>query len=259
MMRIGLNIRELYGGFVTATRTLSILNVPGSDAQSFSSALPWFPAVGALLGFLSYGWAALIAPLTCGGWPEVLAFMVLASEITLTRGLHLDGLSDWADSFGSISDRKRALEIMKDSSVGVFGVLALLTVLLGKWIILTRLFSQGRELWLVGAFIISRTVMVELAATLPYARSEGGTAAAFVSGARLIHLFSAISFSVLLLYLILGWQSLLLLCLGLLTGALFGFHCRRRFGGITGDLLGASHETAGLAVLLGAALGGYCT
>ena len=99
----------MFKGLNTAIRTLSILRPPGREAEPKSSALPWFAIVGGVLGLILYGISLLADLLTHGGWPEGTAAAVLVSGIVLTGGLHLDGLVDWADALGSISDRERKL------------------------------------------------------------------------------------------------------------------------------------------------------
>src|SRR5512145_1363019 len=119
-------------GLVTALRTLTILPVPGSDASDMSRALPWFPLVGCLLGFLLWGLAWGFGFMAVF-WPGGTALVVVAASAILTRGLHLDGLADWADGFGGGRDKERTLAIMKDSHVGAFGVIALIIVLIARW------------------------------------------------------------------------------------------------------------------------------
>lgn len=240
---------ESYRGFITALRTLSILTVPGRDASSMASSLPWFPIVGGLLGLIVYGFTAAVNYLLGGTWPQAAAFLGIASGIILTRGFHMDGLSDWADGFGGYSNRKRILEIMKDSHVGVFGVLALIIVILGKWIAVTRLVEINLIYMLPAVYIISRTMIVALAVCLPYARPEGGTAAAVVSDAGYMHLIIAGLSATALLAIFYGWSGLLLMGIGGIVCACFGWSCKLRLGGITGDLLGTCNELVELFVL----------
>ncbi|MGL5574910.1 MAG: adenosylcobinamide-GDP ribazoletransferase, partial [Sarcina sp.] len=54
----------------------------------------------------------------------------------ITGGLHLDGLSDSFDGLFSGRSKERILEIMKDSRIGVFGVISLITIILGYTIFL---------------------------------------------------------------------------------------------------------------------------
>ena len=107
-------LREL----ITAIRTLSILPVPGKGTEDLSSALSWFPVVGALLGGLLYLLALIASSVTDGRWPEGVAAILLLAAVVLTRGLHLDGLADWADAFGGGQDRDHTLAIMKDPGTG---------------------------------------------------------------------------------------------------------------------------------------------
>lgn len=247
---------ESYRGFISALRTLSILTVPGRDASSMASALPWFPLVGGLLGLIVYGVTAGADYILGSTWAEAAGFLGVASGIILTRGFHLDGLSDWADGFGGYSNRKRILEIMKDSHVGVFGVLALIIVLLGKWIAITRLAEIHCIYLLPAALIISRTMVVALAVSLPYARPEGGTAASVVSDAGYMHLIIAGLSAAALLSILYGWNGLLLMGIGAIVCAGFGWSCNRRLGGITGDLLGTCNELVELSVLFAAVVVG---
>lgn len=246
-------IREALGGLVTAFRTLTILPVPGKDANRMASSLPWFPVVGLALGLIVYCSASAVNYATSGKWPEMSAFTALVAGTLLTRGFHLDGLSDWADSFGSIADRKRMLEIMKDSRVGVFGVLALVCVMLGKWIALVRLWQLHAGYWIVAAYVISRTMQVELATSLPYARLEGGTGQDFIKGSRLHHRILALALAVMIVCAIFNANGVIAVAIGLLVCRLFGLSCRKRLGGITGDTLGASSEIVELVVLLATA------
>lgn len=249
----------MLNGLVTAMRTLTALPVPGRDAKAMSDALPWFPVVGFLLGAILYALARGAVELTPPFWPQAVGVLVVAGSALLTRGLHLDGLADCADGFGGARDKTKILAIMKDPRVGAFGVIALVLVLLGQWVCATRLAETGRLEWLIAAGVLSRTALVDLAVAQPYARAEGGTGAPFVAGARLKHLAAAVLLAVVLLVAAGRGSPVYLAALlpAWLLSRLFGFWCRRRVGGVTGDLLGAGGVLTETAVLLmGALLGG---
>ncbi|MFH2131890.1 MAG: adenosylcobinamide-GDP ribazoletransferase [bacterium] len=239
---------DILYGWITAVRTLTILPVPGKDARDFSTSLYGFVWVGALLGVLLYGIALLQQTLPGPGWPEASAILLMLAGVILTRGLHLDGLADCADGFLGGHDRDRILAIMKDSQLGTFGVLALILVLLAKWIFLVRMLTTGREIWLVAAFIISRVLMVDLAVRLPYAR-DSGTAASFVRGAKWQHWFFNFLPAAGILFFLLGWRGVLALAGGWGFSLVFGWWARNRIGGITGDLLGACCELSEVGIL----------
>ncbi len=185
------------------------------------------------------------------GWEAGGAILLLTASVLLTRGLHLDGLSDWADALGGRPDRETRLAILKDSALGAFGGLALGLALLAKWSALAYLLDLESPWFLVLPGIVSRTMMAELAATLPSARAGEGTAGPFVLGATARRRLGALAAGLLLS---LAWQAAGILCFlaGWAGTRLFARHCRKVFGGVTGDLLGTLNEIleAGLLMLL---------
>lgn len=235
------------GDLATAIRTLSILPFPGQEAKRMADALAWFPAVGALLGWLllTCVWALEHLP---GIWDQGIAFFILLGGVLLTRGFHLDGLADCADGLWGGYSREKCLAIMKDSHIGVFGVTAVTLLLLGKWICLVRLVGMERLLWLPTAWIISRTVPVALALFLPYAR-EQGTAADFVRGGKRAHLGAALVLASLLVWLGGGPFHLMAWLPAILFTFLWGAYVHRRLGGVTGDVFGASVEVTETLIL----------
>lgn len=242
-------------GLVTALHTLTILPIPTRGARRMGDSLHWFPLVGLLLGAL----VALTGYVTlriCSGWAHAAAFGMLSTGILLTRALHLDGLSDWADGFWGGFDKARVLAIMKDSNLGTFGTVALVWVLLGKWIAMARLAEHGGWAWVIGAFTISRTMQVVLAAAHPYARKEEGTGSPFVTHATTSNAIWALAWALILLAVVSGWSLSWPLVLAGAWGVtrLFGLWCDRRVGGVTGDLLGACSEMTELLVLLAGAI-----
>ncbi|MBU3917678.1 adenosylcobinamide-GDP ribazoletransferase [bacterium] len=231
----------MLNGLITAIRTLTILPIPGQDTDDFPSTLYWFVPVGLLLGSILYLISWLIGLMEGPAWHEGTAVLILVVGIFLTRGFHLDGLADFADGFWGGYDREKTLAIMKDSFIGTFAVVALVLILLAKWVVLVRLLETNQTIWIVAAFVTSRTVLVELTACMPYAR-ENGTAALFVRGSGVKHRLVALVSASALLYLIFDIAGLILLMIGLIFSRLFGLWCLKRVGGITGDLLGTSCE-----------------
>ena len=94
-----------------------------------AAAMAWAPAVGLLLGVVAA--AVLLAvdhPLGAG--PLTGAGLAVAALALLSRGLHLDGLADLADGLGSGKPGPAALDIMRRSDIGPFGVVTLVLTLL---------------------------------------------------------------------------------------------------------------------------------
>jgi adenosylcobinamide-GDP ribazoletransferase len=133
---------RLMDGLRFALGTLSVLpvRVDRVDRQVAGRAMALAPAVGLLLGLLA-GPASLLP-----GPPLLGAALALGLLALLTRGLHLDGLADLADGLGSGKPSEQALDIMKKSDIGPFGVMTLVLTLLvqvaaladaGMWALVT--------------------------------------------------------------------------------------------------------------------------
>ncbi len=241
----------MFNGLITALRTLTILPVPGRESDDFASSLPWFPVVGLFLGIMlalpGQLWGHLVE-----GWSAGGAVLLLIGMVLLTRGLHMDGLADWADALGGRPDREVRLAIMKDPGLGAFGALALITDLAARWTALERLLAVGSPWVLLLPLIVSRTMMAELAAVLPYARSGSGTGEPFVRGSSRRRRLTAL-ISGLFLSMAWGTAGLVVFAAGWTATRFFAVHCSNVFGGVTGDLLGALNEILETGLLLACA------
>jgi adenosylcobinamide-GDP ribazoletransferase len=134
--RPGWRIWRAIVGLGEAIRFLTLIPqpwLPASDEATMIAAIPWFPAAGALIGalLLPVGWLAGL------GWGDAArAALVVVAWGAITGGLHLDGLSDTFDGVMSWRPRERKLEIMQDSRIGAMGALAIVAVLLLKFVFL---------------------------------------------------------------------------------------------------------------------------
>lgn len=226
--------------FITALRTLTILSVPGREAERPADSLYFFPLVGAIIG----GLVQLVVWSLAGrlNWPGGAAFAGVAVLVWLTRALHLDGLSDTVDACLAAPERERRLAIMKDPHIGAFGTAAIVLALLCKIVALERLVGTQHLIWIAVPVILSRTVMALVVVNLPYARPEGGKAQIFFSGSRPAHFWVAGSVAIVLCLLLAGYVGVFAAALALILGLLAVRWMRRTFGGATGDLLGFTGE-----------------
>ncbi|MFP3869428.1 MAG: adenosylcobinamide-GDP ribazoletransferase [Syntrophobacteria bacterium] len=237
-------------GLVSAFRTLTIFALPGRESADCTAALPFFPVVGCVLGLLLWLMSLSNALVNCNGWPAGVAALMLLASVVGTGALHLDGLADLADALGGGWNRERRLEIMKDSHLGTFGAVALIVVLLCKWLAFSRLVIAGSTFWVVLVLMVSRAMLVDLTVRLPYARSEAGTAGALVHGASARHRLAARAFTAVVAVVVYGPLGLGALVAAHSLTWLFGNWCLRTLGGITGDLLGAGNELVETTLLL---------
>ncbi len=235
---------------ITAIRTLTCIPIPGRDSSCLADALPFFPAVGLLIGLVVSG---VLCLLSSHGWFVGAGTVAMITAVWITRALHVDGLADVTDALGAGRTRERRLEIMKDPHTGAFGVTAITGDLLLKAVALSHLASLQQWGLVIAPFIISRTAQVMLAVSLPYARPEGGKAGGFVEQARPLHLVLAVTAALAICLALSGLTGLLLLLQGLIATILLRVWMKREFGGVTGDLLGTGNEVIETGLLAFAA------
>ena len=242
------------------TFTVWPVRVARMDRAVAGRAMLWAPALGALLGAVIGAMAGLGTWL---GWSAPLAaLLAVGAGALFTRGLHLDGLADLADGLGSGRPAADALEVMRRSDIGPFGVLTLLVAVGAQTLALAQLAEVSAGAAVVGA--MTAGAAGRLAATLaclrrvPSARPDG--LGAFVAGTVGVPTAVAVCAGVLALCALglVHSPGLALVCaagaaLGVVVAGGLLWHAVRRLGGITGDVLGALVETAATTTLLVAA------
>lgn len=257
--------------FAVGTLTVLPVTVRRWDREAAHRGMLCAPLAGLAVGVISS--AAGVLLLLLGGSPLLAAVVSVAGPAVLTRGLHLDGLADVADGLGSGKPAGDALQIMKRSDIGPFGVVTLVLVLLAQVAVVAELFGSGG--WAYGALAVTvaavtaRTALTLASRThVPAARPEGlGAAVAGTVPARtawavaaLVAVLAGLAAAALSPHTgaAVGVAALgcaLAVLAGLGAGELLLGHCRRRFGGVTGDVFGALAETAATGTLLVLALG----
>lgn len=254
-------------GLASAFRLITAIPVPGAECENIRQTMCWFPGVGLFLGLCGYLLVSLILwlsqhsglalPGTSAGMFVLLlaAVLVVSLWALLTRGFHLDGLADTCDGFGGGWTKERILEIMKDSRSGSFGVLALVLAVLLKVAALAAVLACG-NLWAVlCAPVVARLMMVAQACFNQYARNTGTGAAVISQSDGRVFAVSCGGTLVLLLAILpascyLGASASLLLAAA--SALTLGWVSRRKIGGVTGDVLGATCELAESAALVAA-------
>lgn len=247
----------MFGPFVTAFRTLTVMPIPGKETDEFPLSILGFPLVGLFLGGVVWLCYSLTRFLTVPVIP-ILALLALVLESLLTGALHLDGLGDCADAFPGKRDRKQILEILKDSRMGTFGVCAIVFDLLFKFLLWSFLFERTQISIIVISLVLSRTMQGCLLVTMPNVRSDG-IASAFAGNHLLRHKLLAGVILAVVSTLVFIRSSSAVMAVGLLLSALlvtllWALSCRKKIGGITGDCLGALNECVEIAVLFSAVM-----
>jgi len=238
--------------FFGAIRFFTRLPVPawvGHSAEALNHSARYFSAVGLLVG----GLGALVYLAAAQLWPQPVAVLLsMAATIYVTGAFHEDGLSDTVDGLGGGWEKLRILEIMKDSRVGSYGVVAMVLALLGKFTLLNALDAALIPYALLAGHALSRFCATLLLATMDYVREDllakaKPLATRLSPGAMLV----ALSFVVAALA-FLPLEKVAAGCaLAVLATLWLAAKFKRWLGGYTGDCLGATQQLSEIAFYLG--------
>lgn len=261
--------------FLWALKFLTIIPVDPEDRiqpKDYGRVACWFPVVGLCIGiFLSL----LYLPLSVFFPSLVATALIILVSVVITGAMHLDGLADTCDGIWGGRNRERRLEIMKDSRIGSFGAIGLISLLGLKYV---SLLSMGENSLLHGspfgaciksfscnitpvlvnkgvALIVmpvaGRWAQVLAAGLSTYARNESGTGGFLTEGTKRKQVVCAALFPVFVFWFFYHLYGLVIFAI--ITVFTFGWvwHMKKKIGGMTGDTLGATNEIAELVFLLG--------
>jgi adenosylcobinamide-GDP ribazoletransferase len=234
--------------FLLAFQFLTILPLKVKDfsEKNMAWALVCFPIVGFCLGLILFGLNTFLS--TPGISTALLNIILVIVLIIITGGMHLDGIADTADAFLSGKTIKEMLEIMRDSHIGVMGVLALISIILLKIGLLSSVNSALKPVVLILMCILSRWSVVLVMYLFPYARQEG-KAKLFIQGLNLKIFMSSTILTAIFSFLIWHVAGLIVLLAVALWVYIIGKLASRKIGGVTGDILGAAIELTEIFIL----------
>ncbi|MDR3271565.1 MAG: adenosylcobinamide-GDP ribazoletransferase [Peptococcaceae bacterium] len=237
-------IRRFFIALTFLTRLPTPLPERVQEAE-FTHSQQFYPLIGLLLGgllFLAACAGSFFLP------PIVLAGLLLAWEIFLSGGLHLDGFMDSMDGLLSSRERQCMLDIMKDSHVGAHACICLCALLLLKFSLLASL-SSGAYGILILFPAIARWVVLLAITRYPYARVSGLGKNFHAASRRILLCIQGL----LLLtgaFWISGWAGVSGFCAAVVFTLFFAAYANRQLNGLTGDIYGAIIEISEVACLL---------
>ncbi len=199
-------------------------------------------AIGLLVGSFGFGLSFVLDPL-------LVSLLVVASIAIVTGIHHADGLADFADGLMVKGSKDRKLQAMKDLSTGSAGIVAIVLYLIG--LVVTISLTSGFDLFraILISEILAKFSMVLMASL--------GNSASLGSNSPFVKIMKdkkklAAAFIIMLIPVIVIGETTGLMMLGVtVTITLFLLAISTRsFGGITGDVLGATNELTRLASLM---------
>ncbi len=212
-----------------------------------------FPVVGAVLGLI----LAAIGFVTSIIFPPVLASLIVIIFIYYLTGInHIDGLADFGDGIASHGTREEKIRAMRDTAVGTGGLMFLVIAILGIFFSLLSIsllpIREINIMLLPYALIVAETsakqAMVTVAA---FGRKlHEGFGAMTVENTKKSDFMIGMVFSGAVGYYFLGVPGVEAFIVSQLAGLLVLNTANRHFGGVSGDVVGASNEIGRLAALL---------
>lgn len=220
--------------------------LPDSTYRRQAKAVWAFPVAGLVVGSLGCiaGWVALAA-----GIPAFAsAAIVVAVLVAITGAMHEDGLADTVDGLWGGFTVERRLDIMKDSHIGTYGVLALVFSQILRISAISALLTSGPLIGVLAAAVFSRALMPVLMWALPNARGEGLSHKVGIPPYPAV--YSGIGLAGIMVVVFLGWVAILPVVCAVVAAGLIAIVARAKINGQTGDILGATQSVSEIVFLL---------
>jgi len=236
--------------FITAWQFLTIIPIKRSvevTSESLGKSMASFPLVGLVLGLFIAALDIAYSRLFPANFSSAL---LLVSYIAMYGGFHLDGLVDTVDGLVGGRDREHALKIMKESTIGAIGVVALVLLLLLKYAAIGSLSREARLGGLILMPVIGRWTEVIMVYGSRYAREGAGLGKPFTEYVKKKEVVIATLITVVISWFTLNYIGLLIIFFTLLFGVGMKRYFKNKLGGITGDLLGFGGELSELLMLM---------
>ncbi len=239
---------RLLRGLTGAVTFLTLVPMPAAafgGTFELGWSLAWFPLVGAAVGATGGGVRVGLDHLL---GPAPSSALAITAMVALTGALHQDALADTCDGLGVRGDRERRLAVMRDSTVGAFGVLAIVLWALIEFAALAGLTSVHALLALIAAGATSRCAAVLHGLLAPPARPGGLGAALGVTATRAA--LATVAAAVICVVAVGPARGGVALAVAAVVSGLCAQLARRAVGGSTGDTLGATAALAEATVCL---------
>jgi cobalamin 5''-phosphate synthase/cobalamin synthase len=215
--------------------------------EDYGKGLIFAPLVGLLIGALLYGINLIFQPFL---QLEARIAVIIASYVIITGGLHIDGLGDTFDGVFSNRPREKMLEIMRDSRIGTFGLLAIVMVLFLDFWLMRDAVNKGFIYAILMFPMAGRIGSIVSASISSYARKGEGLGKSFIEYCGAKEFTMGVIFYVIPSVLIGGTIGGVISAITIVTAVAAILYFSNKLGGATGDVLGAVCELNQLFFLL---------
>lgn len=230
-----MSINNLLASIMFFTR-IPLWRVMSVPIESFKNVVPFWSFTGVITGGLS----AFLTWLLIGYIPiVVLAVIILCVRMLLTGALHEDGLADFFDGFGGGRNKEHILSIMKDSHIGSYGVISIVSYFFIYVAVISTLPVYIIPSVVLCADMWSKSVSANIVNLLPYARVESESKNKVVYNAMTISQFIFSTVIGFLPMIFLGSSYLVCTLSPVFLLFVFAYYINYKIDGYTGDCCGA--------------------
>jgi len=241
--------------FLTRFPTFSMLRGNNDNLYSkknISRSLKYYPFIGFLIGTVLVGVGLLLQD-HLQEHALYIAAIIVGLWIYSSGGLHLDGAADMADAWiGGLGDKQKTLDIMKDPVCGPFAVIAIVLLVLFKFVLVYEVLQYNIYILLLSP-LLARTLVVVLMMTSPYVRENGIGSALNTTSEKYKNSLSVLLFAATSFFIYSFIVDVVILVAVYFLSVVFYYFFRRavinRISGITGDIAGALIEYTEVVVL----------
>ena len=235
---------------VSVLSFLTIIPMPKAsnfNLDTIASNMYFFPLCGGIIGII----VGFVAFLSSTFLPQYIASLVVLVTFVIVTGIHhIDGLADFADGLMIKGDRESKRKAMSDPIVGSAGVTALIINFIGLFVALLNFESSLKLFYsIIVSEIIAKYVMV-FQASVGLSAWSGLSSSFTIEMKKGYKIIISVVISVLLVFVIEGMLGLLTLGIVVIIGLIIYVISYKNFGGVSGDVFGASNEISRLASLL---------
>ncbi len=223
------------------------IKIKNFDQTKLAKAIAYFPIVGYCFGLILAGLNFVLTTIFA---PTAVDIILIVTLVIMDRGLHLDGLADTADGLFGGKNKEDILRIMKDSSVGAFGVTAIVLILLSQFAFLQSIKPAFKTTALIFMPTIGR-FSVTLANYLFKPAKQEGLATTFTQYKTKSTIIATIFMTIItgaLLYL--QPKTWPIITAGFILMLILPLPLTRKINGTTGDIFGALIEINQVITLL---------
>jgi len=207
-----------------------------------------FPVAGLVIGAIIGGMAFGISPFL---HPLLVGLLVTGALVIITGVHHTDALADFADGLMAKGGKEVKRKAMLDPAVGSAGVAALVMYFAGMIIVFQTGFPSGLSILasIVTAEVIAKYVMVYLA-NRGLSAWEGFSSPFTAAMKDKRKIAAATGIVLAIVWLASNYAGMIALGVSLAIATIMKYASGKSFGGISGDVLGASNEITRLSSLI---------